>query len=134
MCIRDSNSGLTILVAHLSIGIEQSRETVAGIESAQEKNDRDITRNSRWRRGVRIEEIQVDSIGKNRPVRLEVFVERDSCRMRYSNRCGKLVQLFLQNLLRHAIEKRLVEVSMERSNYRALGSFDCNKRKNRAER
>ena len=83
---------------------------------------------------MRIEEVEIDSVRNDRPVRLEVAIEGDRRRMRHGDRGCHSIELALEPLRVKPVEIRSVEVRVERADDRAVGFIDRDQRKRRAER
>jgi hypothetical protein len=60
---------------------DERGESIARIESPEEENDRDIGADAGRAGDVRIEDVGVDAVRNDRPVRLEIPVERDRRRV-----------------------------------------------------
>src|SRR5690349_7158166 len=95
--ISDYNElGLAISAPYFLERFDQRRQSVARIESAQEENHRHIGSQRRGSRYVRIDDVGVDAVRNDGPVRLEVVVESDRSRVRHRDRGGEVIEPFLE--------------------------------------
>ena len=83
---------------------------------------------------MRIEELEIDSIGDDLPVRLEIPVVSDRRGVRDGDCGGKSVERFLETLVHDPVKERAVEIRVKRPDYRAFGSLDGEHRQHRIER
>ena len=70
------------------------------------------------------EEIEIDPVGNDRPVRFEVPVERDRRGVRDRYNRGHAIHFFLKPWPRKLVRVRMVEVSVKRSHNRTVGGID----------
>ena len=81
-----------------------------------------------------IENVGIDSVGNDGPVRLEVAIQRNRCRMRNGDRSVELVEALLEVSVANRVEKRAVEVGVKSSHHRTVCFFDRQHWQHRAQR
>jgi hypothetical protein len=92
----DNELGFTVSAADFLEGFYEGGEAVSRVESSEEENYGNIGAKSGWAGNVRVEDIGIDSIRDNRPIGLEVSIERDRRGVRDGDRRVELIESLLE--------------------------------------
>src|SRR5687768_15296212 len=125
---------LSISAAHFLKRFNESGEAVSRVESAEKQNYGDIGAQCRRAGNVRVKDVGVDAVGYDRPVCLEISIERYRRRVRHRDRRIQLIEPLLEVPVADGVEERPIEIGVEGTDDRAVRFLDRHHRQHRAQR
>src|SRR2546423_6150792 len=130
----DDKLRFTVPAANFLEGFYESGEAIPRVESSEEEDDRNIGAESSGAGNVRIEDVGIDSIGDDRPVGLEVSIERDRRGVRDRDRRVELIESLLKVSPSDGVADRAIEIGVKGADDGAVRLFDRQHRQNGTER